>query len=159
MAKKSNKTIYLIIGAVILVVVAVTAVLVITNKNKDGGSSSSDGGSSSSYKVSSAELKNPDVKVSYGDYDAMKALSSDIQNGRMTGKVVEIDGLVSHPGQSYSIVQADADGKQKIGTVFNIEDSSEYPKDGAHIVITAKVLEKSALNYQLFTLKEFVREK
>ena len=159
MVKKSNKTIYLIIGAVILVVVAVTAVLVITNKNKDGDSSSSDGGSSSSYKVSSAELKNPDVKVSYGDYDAMEALSSDIQNGRMTGKVVEIDGLVSHPGQSYSIVQADADGKQKIGTVFNIEDSSEYPKDGTHIVITAKVLEKSALNYQLFTLKEFVREK
>ena len=77
----------------------------------------------------------------------------------MTCKVVEIDGLVNHPGQSYSIVQADADGKQKIGTVFNIEDSSEYPKDGAHIVITAKVLEKSALNYQLFTLKEFVREK
>ena len=81
MAKKSNKTIYLIIGAVVLVVVAVTAVLVITNKNKDGGSSSSDGGSSSSYKVSSAELKNPDVKVSYGDYDAMEALSSDIQMG------------------------------------------------------------------------------
>ena len=149
---------YILIGLVVALVVGVVIWKVVEKINESNSPDVQDI-VNSTYRVNSDELKNPDVKISYGDYDAMKTLASDIQNGRMTGKVVEIDGLVSHPGQSYSIVQEDADGKQKIGTVFNIEDSSEYPKDGAHIVITAKVLEKSALNYQLFTLKEFVEEK
>lgn len=157
MAKKTNKTIYVIIGLVVAVVVAVTAILIINN-NKNSGSSEGGGTSNNSYKVNSGELKNVDVEVSYGDYDAMKTLSKNIQNGEMTGKVVKIDGLVSHPGQSYSIVQTSTDGKQKIGTVFNIEDSSEYPADGERVVITAKVLENGAMNFQLFTLKEFVEK-
>lgn len=158
MAKKTNKTVYIIIGLVVAVIVAVTAVLIINN-NKNSGSSEGGETSNNSYKVNSGDLKNVDVEVSYGDYDAMKTLAKSIQNGEMTGKVVKIDGVVSHPGQSYSVVEKSADGKQKIGTVFNIEDSSEYPADGERIVITAKVLEKDALNYQLYTLKEFVQEK
>ena len=128
-------------------------------KNNNGSSSDNGGGSNSSSLVTSDDLKKVDVEVAYDDYDAMKALSKDIQNGKMTGKVVKVDGLVNHPGQSYSIAQKSADGKQKIGTVFTIEDgeSADYPADGTRIVITAKVVEKEALNYQLVTLKEFVK--
>lgn len=148
---------YIIIGLLILLVIGVI-VLVVVDKINQSKSPDVQEIVNSTYMVSSDELKNPDVKVAYGDYEAMKNLASDIQNGRMTGKVVEIDGLVNHPGQSYSIVQASADGKQKIGTVFNIEDSSDYPADGSRIVIIAKVLEKGTLNFQLFTLKEFVKK-
>lgn len=160
MANKSNKKMtYIMIGVVVAVIVAVTAFLIINNNNKNSGSSDGGETSNASYKVSSGDLKNVDVEVAYDDYDAMKTLSKDIQNGKMTGKVVKIDGVVNHPGQSYSIVEKSADGKQKIGTVFNIEDSSEYPADGDHIVITAKVLENGSMNFQLFTLKEFVEKK
>ena len=161
MAKKSDKKMtYLTIGAVVAVIIVVIVVIIINNNNKTVDTSSGVNTSETSSGVSSGDLKNVNVEISYGDFDAMKTLSSDIQNGRMTGKVVKIDGLVSHPGRNYSVVQKNADGTQKIGTVFNIQDGgdSDYPADGAHVVITAKVVEKEPLNYQLVTLKEFVKK-
>ena len=89
----------------------------------------------------------------------MRSLSKDIQNGKMTGQIVSIDGLVSHPGSSYSVVQENSDGTAKIGTVFNIDDATNYPAGDARITITAKVVEVSPLNFQLVTLKDFIKEK
>ena len=149
---------YVLIGLVVAAVVGVI-VLIIVNKINESNTPDVQDIINSSYKVSKDDLRNVDAEIAYGDFDAMKNLSKDIQNGKMTGKVVKIDGVVSHPGQSYSIVQKSADGKQKIGTVFNIEDSADYPADGERVVITAKVLENGAMNFQLYTLKEFVENK
>ena len=149
---------YVLIGLVITAVVGVIVWKVVDKINESNTPDVQDI-INNSYRVSKDDLKNVDVEVAYGDFDAMKTLSKDIQNGKMTGKVVKIDGLVSHPGQSYSVVEKSADGKQKIGTVFNIEDSADYPADGERVVITAKVLENGSMNFQLFTLKEFVEKK
>lgn len=154
MAKMDKKIVGVIAGVVVVAAVATVAVVMI-NKNNSG--SSNEGGSTSSLVE---DLKKVDARISYDDFEGMKNLSKDIQNGKMTGKVVEIDGLVNHPGQSYSIVEKSADGKQKIGTVFTIEDGekADYPSDGARITITAKVVEKESLNFQLVTLKEYIKK-
>ena len=154
MAKMDKKIVGVIMGVAVVAAVATVAVVMI-NKNNSG--SSNEGGSTSSLVE---DLKKVDARISYEDFEGMKNLSKDIQNGKMTGKVVEIDGLVNHPGQSYSIVEKSADGKQKIGTVFTIEDGekADYPSDGARITITAKVVEKESLNFQLVTLKEYIKK-
>lgn len=145
-----KKIIGVIAGVVVVAAVAAVAVVMI---NKNGGSGA--GGASLVE-----DLKKVDAMISFDDYEGMQNLAKDIQNGKMTGKVVEIDGLVSHPGQSYSIVEKSADGKQKIGTVFTIDDGdkADYPDDGARVTITAKVVEKESLNFQLVTLKEYVKK-
>ena len=145
-----KKIIGVIAGVAVVAAVATVAVVMI---NKNGGSGA--GGASLVE-----DLKKVDAMISFDDYEGMQNLAKDIQNGKMTGKVVEIDGLVSHPGQSYSIVEKSADGKQKIGTVFTIDDGGEadYPSDGTRVTITAKVIEKGSLNFQLVTLKEYVKK-
>ena len=145
-----KKIIGVIAGVVVVAAVATVAVVMI---NKNGGSGA--GGASLVE-----DLKKVDAMISFDDYEGMQNLAKDIQNGKMTGKVVEIDGLVSHPGQSYSIVEKSADGKQKIGTVFTIDDGdkADYPDDGTRVTITAKVVEKESLNFQLVTLKEYVKK-
>ena len=111
--------------------------------------------------VTESELSaTPSVEIQYGDYDGMKTFSTDTQNGRTVGQIVKIDGLVYHPGMSYSIVQESAEESSKIGTVFTIDDleKADYPADGTRVEITAKVVEVDTLNYQLVTLEKFVKE-
>ena len=115
-------------------------------------------------KVTSADLGKVDGIVNFGDYKTMFELSKAIQNGQKTGEVVKIDGQVSHKLSSYSVVQINPkkgeEGEMnQIGTVFTIQDgeSSDYPKDEERIEITAKVVEVSPLNFQLVTLKDFVK--
>ena len=90
----------------------------------------------------------------------MEKLSKSIQNGEMTGKVVKIDGVVMHPGTSYSIGQADESSSAKIGTQFDIVDAAAayYPADKDRVVITGKVVEKESLYYMIETLQEFVEK-
>ena len=109
--------------------------------------------------VSADDLKNVDETITYGDFDAMKALSKAIQNGEKTGKVVKIDGVISHPGMSYSIAEQSADGTTKIGTIFTIEDGTDadYPADGAHVILTGIVrADDSGVIFTIKTLKNFV---
>ena len=158
MDKKDNKTtIYAIVGVCVALVIGVVVFLATRSHSEDGGTSD-EGGSSSSSQTITAGFDNPDVEIEYGDFDGMQSLSKDIQNGYMTGKVVKVVGLVSHPGTSYSVVEPNSDDTKKIGTVFTIEDAteSEYPKDGEMIEITAKVVEKSTFNFQLVTTKGYV---
>ncbi len=161
---KKNKTsensskiaIFVVIGICVALIIGVV-VWAIINNNKGTGAEGN-GGETSSLNV---ELNgNADVAVQLGDYDAMSTLAHDIQNGKMTGKVVAIKGTVSHPGKSYSVVQANESGSQKIGTVFTIQDGEEadYPKEGAKIRIEAKVVEVSPMNFQLVTTKDHIAE-
>ena len=166
--KPSNKTLIGIIAAVAIVAVVAVVAVVVINNNK-GASAPSDPASSTntsdsasdSTSVTATELSTttPAATISYGDFDAMQSLSKDIQNGRRTGQIVTIDGLVNHPGTPYSIVEPSADGKTKIGTVFTIKDSDTYPADGDRVTITAKVVEVSPMNFQLVTLKDFVKSR
>ena len=111
--------------------------------------------------LSAADLATADVVVALDDYDAMKALSSDIQNGNMTDKVVQIDGYVSNfaKGMSYNIVENNADGSGNVGTTFVIEgaDESAYPSDGTHIKITGKVaLDENGVSFVIHTVPECI---
>ena len=112
--------------------------------------------------VSAADLETVDVTVEFGDYEAMKNLSSDIQNGKITDQVVQIDGTVSNfaKGMSYSIGEKDEANGQSIGTVFKIvgADEDAYPVDGTHAKITGKVAPdpENGLAFYIYTLPEFV---
>ena len=166
MAKNKNNNILYIGIAVVVVVVVIALCLVFMNKNKDNGNNGGDGGNGTSQTsgddtsngsgLKASELENVDVMVEYGDYDAMYDLSKSIQNGEMVGQVVRIDGDVSHPMSTYSIVQQNADGSQSIGTQFIIDGDAEYPEDEAHVIITGKVIEKEPMVFVIQTLPEFV---
>lgn len=150
-SKESKK--WLCIGAVVAVVIVAIIVGIVVAKGNSG-----DGGSQTGGSLTVADLSNVDIEIEYGDFDAMQDLSKEIQNGRANGKIVKIDGLVMHPGTSYSVVQENEKGSMKIGTVFSINDAveAEYPDDGDHIIITGKIVEEKPLVYTIQTLKEFV---
>ena len=159
---KSNKNLYIGIGAAVAVVAIIVGVVVGLNAGKGGDNGGESGNSSQTTGgLRAADLKSVDVEVEYGDYDKMSTLAKEIQNGYATGKVVKVEGIVSHPMSSYSVVEANADGSQKIGTQFIIEgaDTSAYPDDGDRIVITGKVVENSPLYFVIKTLPEFVEVK
>ena len=112
--------------------------------------------------VSAEDLANVDVTVEFGDYAGMESLSKEIQNGRATDQVVQIDGTVSNfaKGMSYSIGQRDEEKGQYIGTTFEIAGVEEdaYPSDGTHVKITGKVAPDpdNGLAFYIYTLPEFV---
>lgn len=155
MAKKknNNNNLYIGIAVAVIVVIAIVVAVVLINKNKDNDSGSSD-------TTSSVEYNTVDETISFGDYEGMEKLSKAIQNGEMVGKVVKIKGLVSHPMSTYSVVQANADGTQKIGTQFIISDAddSEYPEDGDTVVITGEVVQSSPMVFVIKTTKNNVEK-
>ena len=159
MAKKNNNLIY--IGIAVVVVIAIVIGVIVAVKGNGGSEGGNNGGDTSQTAgLTAADLANVDVEIEYGDYDGMQKLSKSIQNGEMTGKVVKIDGVVMHPGTSYSIGQANESGSAKIGTQFDIVDAAAiyYPADGDRVVLTGKVVEKQPLYYMIETLQEFVEK-
>lgn len=155
-SKKNNNTLYIWIAVAVVVVVAIIVAIVMATRNN--GDNSGDTGNTS---VSASEFSNVDTTIEFGDYEGMEDLSRSIQNGEATGKIVKIDGVVSHPAVSYSVVESSEDGTTKIGTQFIIEGAAEadYPKDKAHVVITGKIVEKEPLYYVIKTLPEYVEVK
>lgn len=121
--------------------------------------SASASSASASGELTAADLANVDIEIALDDYDAMAALSKDIQNGKATGKVVKVDGYVSNfaKGMSYSIVENNANKSGSIGTNFVIEGVEEdaYPADGTHIVIVGKVVQ-DGYSFIIHTLPEFI---
>ena len=148
MAKKDNKTMAIGIAVAVLVVVAVVVAVI----KLSGGNGGGEGGGSGSVDYSKV-----DVTVEYGDYDTMYTQAKAIQNGEMTGKIVKIDGIVSHPLSKYSIVET-GEGGNKIGTEFEIEGAEEsaYPEDGDHVIITGEVIEKQPLYFIIKTTPDYV---
>ena len=155
-----NKT-GLVIGIVaVIAVIAIVVGVIVANNNKSGNGGEA-GGTSQTNGLSAADLANVDENIAFGEFDAMQTLSKSIQNGEKVGKVVKIDGLVSKPGSSYSIVQVNAENTKKIGTKFVIEGAADadYPKDGAHVVITGKVVEDSPMVFIIKTIPAMVEVK
>ena len=156
MAKKQNNN-GLIVGIVIacVAVVAIIIGVVFANRKSD------DGGESSENNTSEVDYSTVDETVTFGDYEGMEKLSKAIQNGEMVGKKVKIDGLVMHPTSTYSIVQENEAGTQKIGTQFIIEgaDEDSYPQDGDHVVITGEIIEKSPMYFVISTTPKYVEVK
>ena len=148
-----NKGLYLGIGAVVVVAVVIGIIVAVTR----GGGSGEGGGSSDSTVYTANDFSPIEQSVHFGEYDEMFTLSKSIQNGEATGKIVEIDGIVSHPGTKYSIVQKNADGTESIGTEFVIESNNpNYPKDGDHVIMVGKVVERGAMYWNLATIQELV---
>lgn len=168
MEKKNKKPIFIIICAVVVLAVAGVAIWLIAKNNNNNNSDSKESSSqteNATTKVTSSELATGQVsdEIGYGDFSAMQTLSKAIQNGQKTGAIVSIDGIVSHKVSSYSIGENNPEksGATYVGTVFNIEDASEsdYPKDGERVTIVAKVVEVSPMNFQLVTLKSYVKNR
>lgn len=153
----SKKTMYIWIAIAAVVVIAAAIIIGITMANNNTGSDNTGTSSTDSDTVTAAELKNVNVTVDYGDYATMSTLSSEIQNGRANGKIVKIEGVVSHPGSLYSIMQESADGSGSIGTQFVIEGDGTYPQDGDRVIITGKVVEISPAYYIIKTLPGFIK--
>ena len=171
-----DKKKFCIIGAVAAVVVigVIIAIAVATsNKGDEGGDNKDNNGSSQQENkdnkydkkatISADDLKNVDETIDFGDYDAQQTLSKAIQNGEKTGKVVKIEGTVSHfsKGMSFNIGQKKTEGNQFIGTTFVIEDAEgedDYPEDGDHVVITG-IVKAEGYAFQIKTLKKFVEKK
>ena len=162
MAKaKNNNLLYIGIAAVVVIVVVIGVIVAVKgNGGNNGGDGGDNGGTSQDAGLTAADLAKVDVEIEYGDYDGMEELSKAIQNGEMTGKVVKIDGIVMHPGTSYSIGQANESGSAKIGTQFDIVDAAAiyYPADGDRVILIGKVVEKQPLVYMIETLQEFVEK-
>lgn len=162
MEKKDKKPLYIGISIVAIAAIVIAVVVAImVGKNNNGGNDGGNGGDGNGTAqvddtVRVSELANVDLAISYGDYDSMLSLAQDIQNGLMTGKIVKIDGTVSHPGTLYSIVEEDEQGTGSVGTQFVIEGSGDYPQDGDRVIITGKVVENAPLYYIIKTLPEFV---
>jgi len=109
--------------------------------------------------LSAADFANPDIVIENGAFASMAELPANIQNARSEGTVLQVDGDVVSYGMSYSIVEANADGTKRIGTVFVIEGASEadYPKDGQRAKITGIVgSDETGYTYHIKTLPEFV---
>jgi len=158
----NNKKTYIGLAvAVVVIIVVVIVAAILGNKGKNGATDGDNGNNNTSQSagLTASDLSNVAISVDFGDYDTMQSLSSDIQNGRATGKVVKIDGTVSHPGSMYSIVQSNSQGTSSIGTRFVIANSDNYPKDKDRIVITGKVIELEPLVYVIQTLPDFIETK
>lgn len=159
MAEKQNKGMIIGICAAIVVVIAVVVGVVLMKGKGNDVIEGGDGEDVGTIDDGTREMdfSNIDVSVAYGDYDTMFAQSKAIQNGEMLGKVIKIDGVVSHPMSSYSIGQEDEDGSF-IGTVFVIEgiEEEDYPEDGDRVVITGEVIEKSPMNFVIRTSPQYV---
>lgn len=157
--KKDNKKLYICIAAVVVVLAIVVGVVIAKGSGNSGDNGSNDNGSSQATGLKASDLKNVDVEIEYGDYDGMYTLSKSIQNGEMTGKVVKIEGKVSHPMSTYSVVESNEGGTGSIGTQFIIEGDAEYPNDKDRIVITGKVVENTPMYFVIKTLPEFIEVK
>lgn len=151
MAKKSNNN--MIIGCIVaaVVVIAIVVGVIVATRGKGGEGGNGDQG------TNQADYSTIDVSVEYDDYDTMYTEAKAIQNGESTGKIVKIDGVVSHPMSKYSIVE-EGEGGNKIGTEFEIEGASEgdYPKDGQRVIITGEVIEKQPLYFIIKTTPKYV---
>ena len=157
MAKsKNNNALYCGIAVAVVVVIAIVMAVVMMNKNKGDNGNSGDNGANTSGSSSVVEYDTVDESIELGDYDGMQTLSKAIQNGEMVGKIVKIHGLVSHPMSTYSVVQENEDGTQKIGTQFVIDDAEEadYPEDDDEIIITGEVIEQSPMYFVIKTTKD-----
>ncbi len=155
MANDKKKNVFIYAAIAVVVVVAVVVGIIFVTKDKGGSGDPGNGGDGGSTSKQD-EYKNIDFTVKSGEYETMEELAKDIQNGEATGKVVRIDGYVSHPLSSYSIVVPNADGTKKIGTQFVIEGDAEYPADGEHIILVGKVVEISPAYYLIRTIPEMI---
>ena len=145
-----NKKLMITISIVVVMIISIAGIAIGLNSKNSGLNGGSDTSGYSSI----------DTEVLFGDYSAMFNLSKDIQNGYATGKVVRVDGVVSHPGTLYSITESTEDGSKNVGTEFVIEGGNvSYPEDGARVVITGEVVEKSTLYFVIKTKPEFVEIK
>lgn len=159
MAEKQNKSLIIGIAVAAVVVIAVIIGIVLMKGKGDDVIEAGDGEQSGQVEegIKDMDFSKIDVSVEYGDYDSMFAQSKAIQNGEMLGKVVKIDGVVSHPMNNYSIGQEDANGSF-VGTVFVIEgiEDDDYPEDGDRVVITGEVVEQSPMYFVIRTMPQYV---
>lgn len=162
MANKTNKNLVIgiTIAAVAVIAIIVGIVIAVMPKNgnsNDGTDVNDDTGIVETEDDAEGIYSDIDVVIDFGDYEAMETQAKAIQDGEMLGAVVQIDGIVSHPMNKYSIVEENESGS-KIGTEFIIEgvDESEYPQDGERVIITGEVVEKQPLYFIIQALPQYV---
>ena len=110
--------------------------------------------STESVDTSNVDFNKPDVTIKDGEFEAMKTLASDISEGKMAGKVVEIEGYHSN-NIRHSIMEGDGNGAG-VGFEFEVEGFAEedYPAHEAKIKITGVVREtgEEALGMKVYKI-------
>ncbi len=109
------------------------------NTESTSGENTTDTQESNSSADSSSDIGDPDIMIKDGDFEAMKTLASDISEGKMEGKVVEIEGYHSN-NIRHSIMERDGNGTG-VGFEFEVEGlaEEEYPAHDAKIKIVGVV--------------------
>lgn len=160
MVDKKNKNTMIICGAVAAVVVIGVIIAVVFALRNKGEKPDDQAGTEQIEEqvVETKSLSSPDIVVEYGDYDTMFTHSKAIQNGEVIGRIIKIDGVVSHPMSIFSIGEKDESGTF-VGTEFVIEgiEEDDYPEDGARVILTGEIVEKAPLYYVIKTSPEYVR--
>ena len=89
------------------------------------------------------DFSNPEIKLSFGDYEGMETLMVEASEGKYDGKVVQIDGISAKYGSSYSVMERDEDAGASVGMTYKIKDAGDdgYPADDARVVITGVIAE------------------
>ena len=101
------------------------------------------GGNSAAAPAAAVDYTAPDVTIEYGDFDGISAFAEALQGGSYDGQVVKVDGISSTRMSNCAIMEADADGSSKVGFTWQLEgkpELSEYPADGAHVVIVGVIV-------------------
>lgn len=163
-SKKINKNLCIGIGVAVVVLIAIIVGVVFLIKNNGSGANDTQT-TDDIGEVADVESAGPqgssslniEVSVDYEDYESMKTFAQAVQNGELTGKTVQVDGIISHPANKYSIVERAEDGTT-IGTEFIIEgiEEGDYPQDGDHVVITGEIVEKEPLYFIIKTSPQYV---
>ena len=150
MAKNNKRTLYIGIGAVVVIAIVVGIIIAVT---RGSGNNNEGDGTNQSTVYTAGDFTPIQQSIEFGDYNAMCSLAKEIQNGEAIGKIVEIDGYVSHPGTKYSIVQKNGDGTKSIGTEFVIEGNNGLEELIEHVMYTkndAVLTERTNSGYQIY---------
>ena len=112
--------------------------------------------------VTADDLADVDLIVPDGEYEYMQKVAEACKKGEHNGEVIRIEGdILDIPElKSHCIGARGPDGKIGGLVVFAIDGADEdgYPADGAHVVMTGKLLsDKYGLTHVLHTLPEFVK--
>ena len=105
--------------------------------------------------LSGVDFSSPDITISYGDYDRMNEVSSQIQSYLLEGVVIDIDGVINS-GMSHSIQMPDADNSKFIGTVMEVIglDEKDYPEDKTRVHITGIVRPMNEYAHMIYVPKD-----
>lgn len=124
-------------------------------------SSSSSSESQDYTKIDDVDFQSVDIKVEYGDNEALEALAKRINNREANDKVVQIDGVMGSSASNHAVLEPGGTSDKTTGIKIEAQGLQSYPPDGTRVKVVGVVREDAAgdgvlvvPSDQLVTLKE-----